>query len=243
MPGKSQIARFRWPPRPRFILTAPAVAQQLEEVVVTAQYREQNIQDVPIAVTALGTQQIEAAGIFDATTIALNVPGMAYAEFSRPGDHLDAWYYVGRRRCRPRQFRRAVPGRRLHRPPGRHSVRHVRPRADRSIEGAAGHALRKRNAVGGAISVITSKPQNEFGGKAQVTVGNEGILRYQGLLTGGFTDSLSGKIVVNHRSHDGFTRNTLLNQDVQDEDYLSVPRPAAVGNRRDGMACVSGRLG
>ena len=68
-------------------MTGVATAQQLEEIIVTATHREQSIQDVPLAITALGSAQLEAAGIFDATTIALNTPGMAYAEFA-PGQAL-----------------------------------------------------------------------------------------------------------------------------------------------------------
>ena len=79
-----------------------------------------------------------------------------------------------------------------------------------------------RNAIGGAINVITSKPTEETSGKVAVTVGNEGILRYQGLVSGSLSENLLGKIVFNHREHDGYVRNTLLNKDVQDEDYTSV---------------------
>jgi iron complex outermembrane receptor protein len=222
MLGKSRIARYSPVVLAAMIATAPAVAQQLEEVVVTAQYREQNIQDVPIAVTALGSQQIEAAGIFDATTIAMNVPGMAYAEFS-PGQAIISMRgitSVDDGAGLDNSVALFLDGVYIGRQAGIQFDMFDLERIE-VLKGPQG-TLFGRNAVGGAISVITTRPQNEFGGKAQATVGNEGILRYQGLLTGGFTDSLSGKIVVNHRSHDGFTRNTLLNKDVQDEDYLSV---------------------
>jgi iron complex outermembrane receptor protein len=221
MLGKSRIARYSPVVLAALIATAPAVAQQLEEVVVTAQYREQNIQDVPIAVTAIGAQQIEAAGIFDATTIAMNVPGMAYAEFS-PGQAIISMRgitSVDDGAGLDNSVALFLDGVYIGRQAGIQFDMFDLERIE-VLKGPQG-TLFGRNAVGGAISVITTRPQNEFGGKAQATVGNEGILRYQGLLTGGFTDSLSGKIVVNHRSHDGFTRNTLLNKDVQDEDYLS----------------------
>ena len=63
-----------------------AVAQEsagaLEEVIVTAQHRAQNIQDVPIAVTALSGEALEKSDIFDAATVSQHVPGVAYAEFA-----------------------------------------------------------------------------------------------------------------------------------------------------------------
>ncbi|MCH8303467.1 MAG: hypothetical protein IH912_12000, partial [Proteobacteria bacterium] len=49
------------------VLANVAGAQQLEEIIVTATHREVSLQDVPFAVTALRAEELEAAGIFDAT--------------------------------------------------------------------------------------------------------------------------------------------------------------------------------
>ena len=60
-------------------LAAPAAAQQesiLEEVVVVAQKREQNIMDVPVAITAVSGAQIEQSGIKDMIDLQQNVPGL-----------------------------------------------------------------------------------------------------------------------------------------------------------------------
>lgn len=74
-----------------FIVTANAAFAQggnvLEEVIVTAQHREQNIQDVPIAITALSQDALKKSDIFDAASISQHVPGVAYAEFS-PGQAI-----------------------------------------------------------------------------------------------------------------------------------------------------------
>jgi iron complex outermembrane receptor protein len=204
------------------VMAVSASAQELEEIIVTATHREQNIQDVPLAVTALGSQDLESAGIFDATTIALNVPGMAYAEFS-PGQALISI----------RGITSADDGAGLDNSvalflDGIYIGRQAGITFDmfdldriEVLKGPQG-TLFGRNAIAGAINVITSKPADEFSAKVALTVGNEGILRYQGLVTGPLSDNLSGKLVVNHREHDGFVRNTLLNKDVQDEDYTSV---------------------
>ena len=72
------------------LVSSPAFAQGsggLEEVVVTAQHREQNLQDIPISVTAIGAQDLNEAQIFGASEIAFRVPGMSYAEFA-PGQSL-----------------------------------------------------------------------------------------------------------------------------------------------------------
>ena len=64
-----------------FLSTNVALAQGsglLEEVIVTAQHRAENIQDVPIAVTALGEDALKKSDLFDVATISQHVPGVAY---------------------------------------------------------------------------------------------------------------------------------------------------------------------
>ena len=58
-------------------LSAPSVAQGvLEEVIVTAQKREQNIQQVPIAITAFTGAQMAALGVTESFDIAAFSPGV-----------------------------------------------------------------------------------------------------------------------------------------------------------------------
>ena len=62
------------------VIVPPAYAQQstlmLEEVVVTAQKREQSLQDVPISVSVLGDEVLATRGIDTLTDIGANVPNL-----------------------------------------------------------------------------------------------------------------------------------------------------------------------
>ena len=60
------------------LLTIPfnTGAQVLEEVIVTAQKREQNLQDVGISVTAFSGEQLENLGATNTTDITQQVPGL-----------------------------------------------------------------------------------------------------------------------------------------------------------------------
>ncbi len=61
------------------VMAAPALAQSdplLEEIVVVAQKREQNIMDVPVAITAVTGAQINESGIKDMIDLQQNVPGL-----------------------------------------------------------------------------------------------------------------------------------------------------------------------
>ena len=54
-------------------------ALQLEEVTVTAQFRSESIQDVPLSVTALDTGALEARGADQLADYARSVPGLTFA--------------------------------------------------------------------------------------------------------------------------------------------------------------------
>lgn len=207
------------------VTTGPVLAQEratLEEVIVTAQYRAQSIQDVPITVTALSAREIEEGQIFDIGSIANNVPGMTLGEFS-PGQALISLRGVSSSddgAGLDNSVALFLDGVYIGRSAGINFDMFDLERIE-VLKGPQG-TLFGRNAIGGAISVITSKPTEEMTGKVALTAGTEGILRYQGLLSGSLSDSLRGKVVFNHREHDGYTRNTLLNKDVQDEGSTSV---------------------
>ncbi len=199
-----------------------ASAQQLEEIIVTATHRAENLQQIPVTVTALSGDMMDKNDIFDANTIAFHVPGMTYGEFA-PGQALISL----------RGISSADDGAGLDNSvalflDGVYIGRGAAINFDmfdlerlEVLRGPQG-TLFGRNAIGGAINVITRKPSDELTGKVGATVGNEGILRYQGYVSGPIAEKLSGKVVVNHREHDGFVDNLVLNKKQQDENQTSV---------------------
>ncbi|MBB6520487.1 TonB-dependent receptor [Pseudoteredinibacter isoporae] len=198
-----------------------AVAQ-IEEIVVTAQHRAENVQDIPIAVTALGADELKKADIFDAGSIAQHTPGLSFSEFS-PGQAIPSL----------RGISSADDGAGLDNSvalflDGVYIGRGASINFDmfdlervEVLRGPQG-TLFGRNAIGGAINVVSAKPTDETKLKAGVTVGNEGIVRYQGLVSGALSDNVFGKISINHREHDGYVDNVLLGTELQDEDQTSI---------------------
>jgi iron complex outermembrane recepter protein len=59
-------------------VSAPVMALELEEVVVTAQKRSQSAQDVPIAITAMSAESMREAGIFDAADLTDVNPSISF---------------------------------------------------------------------------------------------------------------------------------------------------------------------
>ena len=61
-------------------------ANVLEEVVVTAQKRQESLQDVPISVTAFTGQEIDRLGINSTIDLAAFTPGMSIGQNTGEGD-------------------------------------------------------------------------------------------------------------------------------------------------------------
>src|SRR5688572_23289210 len=69
---------------PALAADEPATVGTLDEVIVTAQRREQRLIDVPIAVTALSAEALERRGIDNVQALSFSVPSMSVQELG-PG--------------------------------------------------------------------------------------------------------------------------------------------------------------
>ena len=196
---------------------------RIDEVIVTSTLRAKSVQDIPVTVSVLGDELIADADIHDATGIAINSPGLTYGEFA-PGQAIFAMRGIGS----------ADDGAGIDNSvgvflDGVYIGRGAAVNFDavdleriEVLKGPQG-ALFGRNTIGGAISVVTSKPSlEEVISKVQLTIGNEGIFRIQGMMTGPISENVAVKLVASQRQHEGFVRNTLLNRDVNDEDKTSI---------------------
>src|SRR6187549_101611 len=72
--------------------SAPNASNEIEELVVTAEKREQSLQDVPVAVSAFTDQRRELVGINSVQDLTNFTPGLAY----RTGDDRIALRGIGR---------------------------------------------------------------------------------------------------------------------------------------------------
>lgn len=195
--------------------------RRLEEIIVTATHRAESLQDIPVAVTALSGEMMEAADIFDAYTISQHTPGFAYAEFA-PGQANLAIRGIGSAddgAGLDNSVAVFLDGVYIGRQAGINFDMFDIERIE-VLRGPQG-TLFGRNSIAGAVNVITRKPTDELEGKIGATVGNEGILRYQAYVSGPLSDTVSGKFVVNHREHDGFVDNLVLNKKQQNQDQTS----------------------
>eukprot|EP00903_Cladosiphon_okamuranus_P003401 g3399.t1 len=194
-------------------LSAPAIAQDDEDsarrlgtVNVTAQRVEENLQDVPVAVTALSTEQIEDKQVLNIRDLTAQVPNINIA--TNTGTASAARIFL--RGVGEDESRGAVDQAVGIYVDGVYIGRSVGSLFDvvdlESIEVLRGPqgTLYGRNTVGGAIKLTPVKPQMENSAKLSAVLGNYDRVELKG--TGNFqiADSTAVRVTGFSRQRDGF---------------------------------------
>ena len=204
----------------------PAFAQ-LEEIVVTARKRNESLQDTPISITALSSEDIKLRGIGDASEIADYTPNLVFDFTSaiNPTSSAAAIYIRGV--GQPDWSLPTDPGVGLYLD-GVYIARSVGGVMDvvdvQNIEILRGPqgTLFGRNTIGGAINIVTKKPDDEFGGDVSVSAGSFNRVNVRGQVNVPVSDQFAFNAAVSSKKADGFVKNQLPGQpDWGDEDSLS----------------------
>lgn len=197
-------------------LAAPAHAQGvLEEVTVTAQKREQNPQDVGIAITTFSAAQMKALGVTDSIDIAAMTPGVHISGnnggqktlFTIRGvtqndfnDHTEAPVAVyvddGYVAFGQGQLFGAFDLDRVE-----------------ILKGPQG-TLFGRNATGGLVHYLSRRPTQAFEAYVDVTGGSYGELRVESAASGPLSERISGRIAVVHQKFNPIIHNDYPNRAV-----------------------------
>ena len=198
-------------------------ADAVADIIVTAQRRSESLQNVPVTVTVFGAEQIAQARLQEVNDIVTRTPGLSYDAFpaSQPrlavrgigssdrgaaGDPSAAVFldeiYLGR--------------------PAAVAFDAFDVERIEVLKGPQG-TLYGRNVVGGGINVITRRPDvSAADAAAEFTYGNYDRVDAAGFINLPFAAN-TGAIRVSgaYRAHDGYARNTLIDERVDDQDRLS----------------------
>ena len=188
-------------------------AQALEEVVVTAQHREENLQDVPIAITAIGAEDIRTADISDINAISLRTPGFSMGSFNPAQPQLFI-RGVGSNADGAAEDQSVVlflDGVYLGRTAGQAFDLFDLERLE-VLRGPQG-TLYGKNAAGGAINIITQKPTDDLEAALEMSAGDMGYWGTRGKVSGPLGDSMAGKISFTHKERDGYVESLVSNVD------------------------------
>ncbi len=197
----------------------------LEEIIVTAQKREQSVQEVPIAVSAFDQDFLEEAGIEDILELQFFVPGLTVYNNQT----------VGQTNINIRGVGTAGNSVSLESSVGIYVDGVYRSRQSSSIgdlvdlervevlKGPQG-TLFGKNTASGAIQFLTRKPDLEaVGGFLELQAGNESYGSFKGavnipLVTGRSAIRLSGS----SSQRDGYIDNITTGTDTNDRDRYSI---------------------
>ena len=198
----------------------------LEEVIVTAQKRAQNLQDIPIAVTAFSAADIERRNfsniaqladftpnvIFDTTTsisglssgAAVFIRGIGQIDFGLTTDPGVGTYVDGVYMSR--------------------SVGGVLDTLDieriEILRGPQG-TLFGRNTMGGALNITSQRPGREFGGLAELTLGDFDRIDVRAAVDLPLGDTLGLRLAASSKQRDGYVDRLLVGDVLGDENRQS----------------------
>lgn len=192
-------------------------AGTLQEVVVTAQKREQNIQNVGIAMTALGPDQLSSlvnqnfaalANLvpslqvqeYSPVSTILNIRGVATADFNFNQEAAIAFYndevYISN--------------------PGAIDGQLFDVKQEQILRGPQG-TLFGRNATGGAVEITAEKPTPDFEGDVSLTSGSYGQFSSEGFISGPLSESVRGRLAFSTDDNSGYMRDYSLGRNEMSE--------------------------
>jgi iron complex outermembrane receptor protein len=187
-----------------------AGAELLSEIIVTAQRREQRLQDVPIAVSAFNQATLAQAGVRSSSELTQITPSLNFAQtamFAQPtirgvgtfnthvGDEPNVASYVDGVYISQMlgNFYKLANIERIE-----------------VLKGPQG-TLFGRNATGGAINIVTLDPSRDPEFRGEISYGRFNDMDAIGYISGGLTDTLSANLSASYNRRDGYYRNLVQN--------------------------------
>jgi len=212
-------------------LTAPRAAAQeqagLEEIVVTARKREENLQQTPMSITALTAQDLARRDISNINRIDEVTPNLIFDTVS-PSSGQNNSVMVFIRGIGQLDFTGTTePGVGIY-VDGVYYARSISSAIEfldiervEVLRGPQG-TLFGRNTIGGAINVVTKQPADEFGGYVELTGGTDSRVDATLNVDFPFGDTFKGKFTVATRQQDGYVINLASGVDYGDRDAQSA---------------------
>lgn len=204
--------------------TAQADATTLDQVTVTARRRAESIQDVPVAVSAFGEEQLKDLQASNVDGLQGAVPNLNIVQGRGSANSVNVFIRgIGQ----PDALQTFDPGVGMYVDDVYYSringalfslfdVQQVEV-----LRGPQG-TLYGKNSTGGAIKLTTKNPFDDAGGSAELTVGDYGRLEGRFYAGGQLNDTVAASIAMAKITNDGYVENRASGDDFNDDDTLAV---------------------
>ncbi len=195
---------------------------ELLEIVVTAQRRQQNLQNVPVTVEAFSAEQLNASVLTSITDLGTVTPGLvAPTQFGYFQPHLRAIGTTAPSSSVENPIAVYVDGIYYGAQAGSifslAGIDHVE--VDKGPQGT----LFGRNATGGLIQIITKDPVQQFSGTASVTAGDYATFGGSVYVTGGITPTIAANLSAYFQNQGtGFGTNYLTGLEVNKNQDIAI---------------------
>ena len=232
-------------------LSAGAIAQEaasggtLAEIIVTAQKRAQNLQEVGISVSAVSGGDLNAMGAVAATDITKDMPAVVLTQPNGPASFSLAIRGVTQNDFADHQESPAaiyLDEVYVSQMSGLAFSLFDIDRAE-VLRGPQG-TLFGRNATGGLANFITRRPTDEAGGYINLTVGERNLTRLEGALNGPITSGINGRLSFQTNHYDPLFKNVAGGApDAENGNDWGIRGQLSFALPGDANFLVSGRAG
>ena len=204
----------------------PAASQELEEIVVTAQKREENLQETPIAVTTFTAETIQSKNITNISELQNFTPNLVF-DTTSPISGLSSGAVVFIRGIGNTDFSLTTdPGVGTY-VDGVYVARSAGGVLDvldlervEVLRGPQG-TLFGRNTIGGAINVTSRQPSREFSGSVEATIGNFSRFDLRAAVDIPFSEQFLTSFVASRKTADGYVDRVIAGGQLGDDDELA----------------------
>jgi iron complex outermembrane receptor protein len=198
--------------------------QNSNDIIVTARRRSESAQDIPLAVSVLGAQQLDETGAFNVNRLqqlaptlqfyssnprntAVNIRGLG-VPFGLTSDgfeqgvgiYVDDVYY-SRVASATFDFLDVAQIEVLRGPQG---------------------TLYGKNTTAGAINIQTNQPTFDFEGRAEVSVGNYNFQQARLAVSGPLSETVAARVAFSGTSRNGTIRNVTTGENIQSLDNIGL---------------------
>jgi iron complex outermembrane receptor protein len=194
-------------PQNAFAAEAQGGDDELPEVVVTAQFIEQNMQDTPIAITAVNAEMLEERGQTNIAQIAAQAPNVSLRPQPQNGGSGLIAFIRGVGQV---DFNYALdPGVGIYVddvyiPTLSSSLLELMDLDRVEILRGPQGTLAGKNSIGGAIKLFSAKPKGDDSGSLRVSYGSLNELNVRGMADIALTDKLALRVSGMSRGRDGY---------------------------------------
>ncbi|HEX7821247.1 MAG TPA: TonB-dependent receptor [Sphingobium sp.] len=194
------------------------------DIVVTARRRTEAVQDVPLSISVLTAAQVDQTGAYNVNRLqqlqptlqfyssnprnsSINIRGIgAPLGLTNDGIEQGVGIYVD-----GVYYNRVASA----------TLDFVDIEQVEVLRGPQG-TLYGKNTTAGAINITTSEPSFNFGGKAELSVGNIGFKQAKATISGPLSDKLAVRLSSSFTDRDGTIYNVATNQRVNSQDNLGI---------------------